>query len=51
MNTYDIAIRLTDGSRKTMPDRAPPANAAEGGGRERCPGSYRGWKSIHSKKE
>ena len=29
MNTYDIAIRLTDGSRKTMTVRATTANAAE----------------------
>ena len=29
MNTYDVAIRLTDGSRKTMTVRATIANAAE----------------------
>ena len=29
MNTYDIAIRLTDGIRKTMTVRATTANAAE----------------------
>ena len=29
MNTYDIAISLTDGSRKIMTVRATTANAAE----------------------
>ena len=42
MNTYDIAIRLTDGSRKTMNLRGTTGNAAEEKGKERKPGSYRG---------
>ena len=37
MNTYDIAIRLTDGSRKTMTVRATTANAAERMVKERYP--------------
>ena len=41
MNTYDIAIRLTDGSRKTMTVRATTANAAERMVKERYPVRYR----------
>ena len=37
MITYDIAIRLTDGSRKTMTVRATTANAAERMIKERYP--------------
>ena len=37
MNTYDIAIRLTDGSRKTMTVRATTANAGERMVKERYP--------------
>ena len=37
MNTYDIAIRLTDGSRKTMTVMATTANAAERMVKERYP--------------
>ena len=37
MNIYDIAIRLTDGSRKTMTVRATTANAAERMIKERYP--------------
>ena len=50
MNTYDIAIRLTDGSRKTMTVRATTANAAERMVRERYPVSYRETESIQIKK-
>ena len=50
MNTYDIAIRLTDGSRKTMTVRDTPANAAERMVKERYPMSYRETKSIQIKK-
>ena len=49
MNTYDIAIRLTDGSRKTMTVRATTANAAERMVRERYPASYRETESIQIK--
>ena len=49
MNTYDIAIRLTDGSRKTMTVRATTANAAERMVRERYPVSYRETESIQIK--
>ena len=50
MNTYDIAIRLTDGSRKTMTVRATTANAAERMVKERYPVSYRETESIQIKK-
>lgn len=50
MNTYDIAIRLTDGSRKIMTVRATTANAAERMVRERYPVSYRETESIQIKK-
>lgn len=50
MNTYDIAIRLTDGSRKTMTVRATTANAAERMVRERYQASYRETESIQIKK-
>lgn len=50
MNTYDIAIRLTDGSRKTMTVRANTANAAERMVKERYPVSYRETESIQIKK-
>lgn len=49
MNTYDIAIRLTDGSRKTMTVRATTANAAERMVKERYPVSYRETESIQIK--
>ena len=49
MNTYDIAIRLTDGSRKTMTVRATTANAAERMVRERYPVRYRETESIQIK--
>ena len=50
MNTYDIAIRLTDGSRKTMTVRATTANAAERMVKERYSVSYRETESIQIKK-
>ena len=50
MNTYDIAIRLTDGSRKTMTVRATTANAAERMVKERYPVRYRETASIQIKK-
>ena len=50
MNTYDIAIRLTDGSRKTMTVRAATANAAERMVKERYSVSYRETESIQIKK-
>ena len=50
MNTYDIAIRLTDGSRKTMTVRATTANAAERMVKERYPVRYRKTKKIKNKK-
>ena len=50
MNTYDIAIRLTDGSRKTMTVRATTANAAERMVKERYPVRYRETESIQIKK-
>lgn len=50
MNTYDIAIRLTDGSRKTMTVRATTANTAERMVKERYPVSYRETESIQIKK-
>ena len=50
MNTYEIAIRLTDGSQKTMTVRATTANAAERMVRERYPVSYRETESIQIKK-
>ena len=50
MNTYDIAIRLTDGSRKTMTVRATTSNAAERMVKERYPVSYRETESIQIKK-
>lgn len=49
MNTYDIAIRLADGSRKTMTVRATTANAAERMVKERYPVSYRETESIQIK--
>ena len=49
MNTYDIAIRLTDGSRKIMTVRATTANAAERMVKERYPVSYRETESIQIK--
>lgn len=49
MNTYDIAIRLTDGSRKTMTVRATTANAAERIVKERYPVRYRETESIQIK--
>ena len=49
MNTYDIAIRLTDGSRKTMTVRATTAYAAERMVKERYPVSYRETESIQIK--
>lgn len=49
MNTYDIAIRLTDGSRKIMTVRACTANAAERMVKERYPVSYRETESIQIK--
>lgn len=49
MNTYDIAIRLTDGSRKTMTVRACTANAAERMVRERYQMRYRETESIQIK--
>lgn len=49
-NTYDIAIRLTDGSRKTMTVRATTANAAERMVKERYPVRYRETESIQIKK-
>lgn len=49
MNTYDIAIRLTDGSRKTMTVRANTANAAERMVKERYPVMYRETESIQIK--
>ena len=49
MNTYDIAIRLTDGSRKTMTVRACTANAAERMVKEKYPVSYRETESIQIK--
>ena len=49
MNTYDIAIRLTDGSRKTMTVRATTANAAERMVKERYPVRYRETESIQIK--
>ena len=50
MNTYDIAIRLTDGSRKTMTVRATTANSAERMVKERYPVRYRETESIQIKK-
>lgn len=50
MNTYDIAIRLTDGSRKIMTVRATTSNAAERMVKERYPVSYRETESIQIKK-
>ena len=50
MNTFDIAIRLTDGSRKTMTVRATTANAAERMVRARYPVRYRETESIQIKK-
>ena len=50
MNTYDIAIRLTDGSRKIMTVRATTANAAVRMVKERYPVSYRETESIQIKK-
>ena len=49
MNTYDIAIRLTDGSRKTMTVRATTSNAAERMVKERYPVSYRETESTQIK--
>ena len=50
MSTYDIAIRLTDGSRKTMTVSATTANAAERMVKERYPVRYRETESIQIKK-
>lgn len=50
MNTYDIAIRLTDGSRRTMTVRANTANAAERMVKERYPVQYRETESIKIQK-
>lgn len=50
MNTYDIAIRLTDGSRRTMTVRANTANAAERMVKDRYTVRYRETESIQIKK-
>ena len=50
MNTYDIAIRLTDGSRKTMTVNASTANAAVRMVKERYPVRYRETESTQSHK-
>lgn len=50
MNTYDIAIRLTDGSRRTMTVRANNANAAERMVKDRYPVRYKETESIKIQK-
>ena len=50
MNTYDIAIRLTDGSRKTMTVRATTDKEAERMVKERYAVRYRETESIQIKK-
>lgn len=50
MNNYVVSIRLTDGSRRTMPVRANTADAAERMVKERYPVRYRETESIQIKK-
>lgn len=50
MNTYDIAIRLTDGSRRTMTVRANTANAAERMVKEKYTVRYKETESIKIQK-
>lgn len=50
MNNYVVSIRLTDGSRRTMPVRANTADAAERIAKDRYPVRYKETESIKIQK-